>query len=140
MSLTQKRLGKIDVDITAHQTFDSVADGVETEIPSMTPLDVERENGRVAVFAPQFLDVVTVDEKTSGLFPVESTGDVVGRAVRVSTWKYTQRPFTLAVQTTPRPAQLATSIATTASVEPDVVKISSVLRFDVRNAGIVIFA
>ena len=136
LSLTQKRLGKIDVDITAHQTFDAAAEGVETEVPSITPLDVERENGRVAVFAPPFLDVVTIDEKLSGLFPAVSSEIAVGGALRVSSWKYTQRPFTLVVRTTPRPAQLATSIATTVRVEPDVVKISSLLRFDVRNAGI----
>lgn len=136
LSLTQKRLGKINVDITAHQAFDATAEGIETEIPGITPLGVEREDGQLILYAPQFLDVVTVDEKLSGLFPNETSQARVGRAVRVSAWKYTQRPFTISVKTTPRPAQLAASTATTVSIEPDVVKISSVLQFEVQNAGI----
>lgn len=136
LSLTQKRLGKFNVDITAHQAFDAAAEGVETEVPSITPLDVEREDGQLTLYAPQFLDVITVDEKLSGLFPNETSQARIGRAVRVSAWKYTQRPFSISVKTTPRPAQLAASTATTASIEPDVVKVSSVLKFDVRNAGI----
>ncbi len=136
LSLTQKRLGKINVDITAHQAFDATAEGIETEMPGITPLGIEREDGKLALFAPQFLDVVTVDEKLSGLFPSESSTARIGRAVRVSSWKYTQRPFSITVKTTPRPAQLAGSTATTVNIEPDVVKVSSILRFDVRNAGI----
>ena len=137
LSLTQKRLGKIRVNITAHQSFDSSAEGLETDIPSITPLGVERENGRLSVFAPRFLDVATVDEKVDGLFPADNPGTQrSGRAVQVSAWKYTQRPFTLSVQTTPRPAQLAASVATTASIEPDVVKVSSSISCTIQNAGI----
>ena len=137
LSVSLERQGKISVDITAHQAFDAAADNVETDIPTVTPLNVERDSGQIGVFAPQFLDVVTVDEKVSGVFPDQANAPRgIGRAIRVSSWKYTQRPFTLSVRTSPRPAQLAGSVATTASVDPDVVKVSSVLRFDVRNAGI----
>ncbi|HIE97395.1 MAG: hypothetical protein ABGZ23_18395 [Fuerstiella sp.] len=137
LSLVQKRIGKINVDITGHQSFDAAAESLETEIPTIVPVGVERETGRIALFAPQFLDVATVDSKLTGVFPAEAADPrAVGRAIRVSSWKYTQRPFRLAVRTSPRPAQLAASIATTASVDPDVVKISSVLQFEIRNAGI----
>ncbi|MFY9256609.1 MAG: hypothetical protein WAO83_24360 [Fuerstiella sp.] len=137
LSLTQKRIGEIGVDITAHQSFDSAGEGIETQIPTIAPLDVERDQGQIAVFAPQFLDVVTVDEKLSGLFPTEA-GQVkaVGMAVGVATWKYTQRPFVLAVKTSARPAQINASTATTVSVEPDVVKVSGLITFQVQNAGI----
>ena len=33
------------------------------EIPTIVPSGVERETGRIALFAPQFLDVATVDSK-----------------------------------------------------------------------------
>ncbi|MDG1898174.1 MAG: hypothetical protein P8J37_25000 [Fuerstiella sp.] len=137
LSLVQKRIGKIDVDISAHQTFDAAAEGVETDIPTIVPGGVERETGQVTLFAPQFLDVATVSAKLRGVFPAEAADPrAIGRAVRVSSWNYTQRPFSLAVRTSPRPAQLAASIATTASVDPDVIKISSMLQFEIRNAGI----
>lgn len=136
LSLSQKRLGKINVDITAHQAFDANAEDAETAIPSIVPQDVEREDGQLALYAPQFLNVATIDDKLSGLFPAESSTARVGRAVRVSSWKHTQRPLALVVKTTPRPAQVAATIATTASIDPDVVKVTSLLKFDVRNAGI----
>jgi hypothetical protein len=137
LSLVQKRIGRINVDVTAHQSFDAAAENTETNIPTVVPGGVERETGRVTLFAPQFLDVATVNEKLNGVFPAEvAEPRAVGRAVRVSAWRYTQRPFSLTVRTSPRPAQLAASIATTASVDPDVIKIESVLQFDIRNAGI----
>ena len=137
LSLAQKRLGTIEVDIAAHQTFDATAEGLETSIPTVTPLDVEREQGQIGLYAPKFLDVVTIDEKLSGLFPAESgQAQAVGRAVQVASWKYTLRPFVLAVRTSPRPAQIAASTATTISVEPDVVKVNSILTFQIQNAGI----
>ena len=137
LSLTQKRTGSVTVDITAHQPFDSTADDVETELPTITPVGVERETGRVAVFSPQYLDAITVDEKTTGLFAAPAGNDErIGRAVRVSSWQYTQRPISLVVKTSPRPAQLSASVATTATIDPDLMKISSVIRFNVQNAGI----
>lgn len=137
LSLTQKRQGKITVDITAHQAFNAAAEAVETQIPSIVPLNVERENGSLGVFAPQFLDVATIDETLEGLFPAESSqARGFSGAVEVSSWKYTQRPFQLLVRTTPRPAQLAASVATTASIEPDVVKVTSNVAYMIQNAGI----
>ncbi|MCA9048607.1 MAG: hypothetical protein KDA89_07750, partial [Planctomycetaceae bacterium] len=137
LALTQKRLGAVTVNITAHQKFDAAAENLVTEIPGVTPLDVEREAGRIILFAPRFLDVSTPDERVSGLFPAESSGPGrIGRAVQVASWKYTQRPFRLAVQTSPRPAQIAAVAATTVGVEPDVTKVSSEIRFQIENAGI----
>ena len=137
LSLTQKRMGQINVDITAHQPFDAAAENLESEIPSITPLNVEREDGRIELFAPRFLDVSTVDENTTGVFAAEpSSTPAIGRAVRTASWKYTQRPFKLAVKTSPRPAQLAASIATEVNIDPKQIVVDSVLRFNIRNAGI----
>lgn len=136
LALTQKRLGKINVDITAHQAFDAAAEDVESVIPTVTPLGVEREDGRIQLFAPQFLDVSTVEENTTGVFPAQMPAARIGRAVQVAAWKYTQRPFSLAVRSSPRPSQVSASVATTATIEPKRIDVNSVLRFDIRNAGI----
>lgn len=136
LSLTQQRLGQINVDITAHKAFDASAEAATTEIPSITPEGVERENGSVHLYAPQFLDVITDEESLSGLFPTEEGSGRIGRAVRVSAWKYTQRPFTLKVRTTPRPAQMSASVATTANIDPAYVTVTSVLTYNIQNAGI----
>ncbi|MCR9198166.1 MAG: hypothetical protein NXI04_05955 [Planctomycetaceae bacterium] len=137
LSLTQKRLGQIVVDVVARQPFDAAAEGLETVVPTITPEGVERESGTLDLYAPRFLDVTTLNDSVVNLFPNEEAGGAaVGSAVRVSSWKYTQRPVAVSVRTSPRPAQLAGSVGTTVEVEPDVAKVSSVATFTVQNAGI----
>ncbi|MCA9083647.1 MAG: hypothetical protein KDA81_06310 [Planctomycetaceae bacterium] len=137
LSLAQKRMGSVRVNITAHQNFDSQGEDVVTEIPSMTPLGIERETGRIDLFAPQFLDVSTVDGETKGLFPTEHQPGVrSGRLTAVGSWKYSQRPFQLKVRTTPRPAQLAATVLTAADVQPEVIKVHSEITYTILNAGL----
>ncbi|MCA9063741.1 MAG: hypothetical protein KDA96_11800, partial [Planctomycetaceae bacterium] len=137
LSLAKKETGSLTIEITAHQKFDANAENLETELPTLTPLNVERDTGRITVYAPRFLDLSTIDEKLVGLFPGEEK-DVraVGPAVQVSTWNYTQRPVGAFVRTSPRPAQVSASVATTARVEPEVVKVNSIVNFEIQNAGI----
>lgn len=137
LALTQKRLGVITVDVQAHQSFDSAEENQETTLPSIAPVGVERETGRLDVLAPQFLDVITVEDKVSNLFPARDVPvRASGRAQVVSSWNFTQRPFELVVKSSPRPAQLSGSVATTAEVKPDIVSITSTLQFEIRNAGV----
>lgn len=137
LSLTQKRQGQIVVDITAHQSFDATTEDVETAVPSITPSNVDRENGTLDVFAPQFLDVTTIDDSVVSLFPKETaTSRAAGSTVKVSSWQYTQRPIAISVRTSPRPAQLSGSVATTVQIDPDVATVSSIVTFTVQNAGI----
>ncbi|MCA9066304.1 MAG: hypothetical protein KDA96_24725, partial [Planctomycetaceae bacterium] len=137
LSLAKKETGKLVIDVTAHQAFDANAENLETELPTLTPLNVERDTGTVSVFAPRFLDVSTVDEKLAGLFPAQG-GRIraVGLAPQVAAWNYTRRPIAAFVRTSPRPAQIAASVATTANVEPEIIKVNSVVTFDIQNAGI----
>lgn len=136
LALTNRRQGKIGVHVRAHQAFDASADGVETVLPSIAPQHTERSTGQVTVLAPQFLDVITIEERLSGLAPSGSPAGAVGRAQPVSAWTYTQHPWTLAVRTSPRPAQVDAVVATTAQIDPEVVRFNSEIRFNIRNAGI----
>ena len=137
LSLNQKRVGDITVDITAHSAFNATTENLETELPTVTPVGVERETGRITVYAPQFVDVMTVEEKLIGLFHTSNNDAAsIGRAVRVSSWNYTRRPIALFMRTTPRPAQLAATVGTTVRIEPEIVKLNSVLSFDIQNAGL----
>lgn len=137
LSLKRKHMGKILVDIQAHRPFDSTVTLDNVEIPFLDADAVERENGLVKILAPPFLDVTTIDESIRGLFPdQEATTKVSGKAVVVSTWKYSQKPTALSVRTSPRSAQISSTVATTAKIEPNVVEMNSVVTFQVKNAGI----
>lgn len=43
LSLTQKRMGAIEVTVQGHQAFDGSAGNVELELPTLTPEGIERE-------------------------------------------------------------------------------------------------
>ena len=136
LSLTQKRVGALNVHITAHQTFDSTRDDLKSIISLVEPLGVERETGLIDVFAARFLNVATIEEETSGVFPSASDPGTIGRAMRVGIWNFSQRPFTLAFQTSPRPSQVSATVATTAQVEPRRIDVDSHIGFSIQNAGI----
>jgi len=137
LALTNRRLGAIGVDIRGHQAFDSTETGTETAMPSIEPQGVERSTGNMTVLAPQFLDVVTVAEKTTGLTPSRTQpGNRSNRVNVTSAWSFTHQPWTLSVRTSPRPSQIDAVVATTAKVEPEIIQFNSELRFEIHNAGI----
>jgi len=137
LSLTQKRMGAIEVTVQAHQAFDASADHAEMELPILTPEGVERETGVVNNYAPEFLDVITVDEKLVGLFPSRDAAvEQLPKLRHIASWNFTRRPISLFVRTSPRPAQIAASVGTTVHVEPEIVKQNAVITFDIQNAGI----
>ena len=137
LSLTQKRMGTIEVTIQAHQAFDASVENAEMELPTIAPEGVERETGVVTVYAPEFLDVITVDEKLAGLFPSRDAAvEALPRLRHIASWNFTRRPIALFVRTSPRPAQIAASVGTTVEVEPEIVKQNAIITFDIQNAGI----
>lgn len=137
LSLTQKRMGAIEVTIQAHQAFDASVENAEMELPTIAPEGVERETGLVTVYAPEFLDVITVDEKLAGLFPSRDAAvEALPRLRHIASWNFTRRPIALFVRTSPRPAQIAASVGTTVQVEPEIVKQNAIITFDIQNAGI----
>ena len=137
LSLTQKRMGAIEVTVQAHQAFDASAENLEMELPTLVPEGVERETGIVSAYAPEFLDVITVDEKLVGLFPARDAAVEQLPGLRhIASWNFTRRPLALFVRTTPRPAQIAASVGTTVHVEPEIVRQNSVITFAIQNAGI----
>jgi hypothetical protein len=137
LSLTQKRMGTIEVTIQAHLAFDASVENAEMELPTIAPEGVERETGVVTVYAPEFLDVITVDEKLAGLFPSRDAAvEALPRLRHIASWNFTRRPIALFVRTSPRPAQIAASVGTTVHVEPEIVKQNAIITFDIQNAGI----
>lgn len=103
----------------------------------MAPEGVERETGVVTVYAPEFLDVITVDEKLAGLFPSrDAPVEALPRLRHIASWNFTRRPIALFVRTSPRPAQIAASVGTTVHVEPEIVRQNAIITFDIQNAGI----
>ena len=137
LTLTQKRLGAITVTILGHQPFDSTADNAELKLPIPAPEGVERETGTVTLYAPEFLDVITLEDQLVGLYPTRDAAfETLDRLRPIGAWNFTRRPLAMAVRTSPRPAQIAGFVGTTVRVEPEIIRLSSQVSFEIQNAGI----
>ena len=137
LTLTQKRMGAITVTILGHQAFDSTADNAELALPIPVPEGAERETGTVTLYAPEFLDVITLEDRLVGLFPTRDAAfESLDRLRPIGAWNFTRQPLAMSVRTSPRPAQVAGFVATTVQVDPEIIRQSSVVTFDIQNAGI----
>ncbi|MGV2340290.1 MAG UNVERIFIED_CONTAM: hypothetical protein LVR18_41980 [Planctomycetaceae bacterium] len=81
--------------------------------------------------------MVTLDEQLVGLVPArDQIPEPPARLRTVEAWNFTRRPIALSIRSAPRPVQLAASTATTVQVDPELIRQSSVVQFDIRNAGL----
>ena len=144
VSLAQRRQGAVGLRITAHQPFDGEADTVNVALPVIEPLGVIRENGSVAVYAPNAYEIVTDEGKLSGVQPDRSSRQAaaVGFARLASAWQYTSYPTTdvarklsLPVTTRRRPTRLSATVATSATARQQLVELESHVVFLVEYAG-----
>ena len=142
--LAQRRQGALGLTINAHREFDGEAETVDISLPVIEPRGVVRENGTVSVYAPDAFEVITDEEKLSGIQPNRSgkVAAAVGRARLASTWQYTSYPtaeaarqLALPVTTRRRPTRLSATVATTANAKQQVVDVDSKVIFTVEYAG-----
>ncbi len=142
--LAQRRQGALSLTINAHQAFDGEKDTVDVSLPVIEPLGVVREDGSILVYAPDAFEVITDEEKLSGIQPNRGSqlGAKVGRARLASAWQYTAYPsadaarqLALPVTTRRRPTRLSATVATTANAKQQLVEIDSKVIFTVEYAG-----
>ena len=142
--LAQRRQGVLNLTINAHQAFDGEAETFDVSLPVIEPRGVVRENGTVTVYAPDAFEVITDEEKLTGIQPDRSggAGNSVGRARLASAWQYTAYPtqnvnrkLALPVTTRRRPTRLSATVATTANAKQQVVEVDSKVIFTVEYAG-----
>lgn len=137
LALTRKRMGPIQVSLQARQPLNAAVEIPELALPIPTPEGVERESGMIVVFAPEFLEVVTLDERLTGLVPARGQlPEAPSRQRTVGAWTFTRRPISLSIRSAPRPVQLAAFTGTTVQVDPELIRQSSVISWDIRNAGL----
>jgi len=142
--LAQRRQGTMTLTINSHKPFDGEAETVDVLLPVIEPLGVVRENGTITVYAPDAFEVITDEQKLSGIQPNPSgsVGARVGRARLASTWQYTSYPtddasrqLALPVTTRRRPTRLSATVATTANARRQLVDVDSKVIFTVEFAG-----
>ncbi len=137
IALTEKRQGAIKVSVRGHRDLDEQAGESEQQLPLLEPTGAVRETGRVFVYAPAAIEVVTGEEKLVGAHPEPASGTPPVPNVRlVSAWTYNRRPVEIWVKTVRKPTRLTATVGTTVQVEEQLVQIETLLSYTVEYAGI----
>jgi hypothetical protein len=139
--LTKELLGDLTVTVTASQVRDTPAG--ELTLPLVEPLDATREQGLVAVMAPESLEVKTdstqlqaaraatpADLAAKGFRPEAPEGSTLAAA-----FSFVTRPVSIVQTITERPRRTSVVVGTVANVKEDVVQVTTTLRYEIQFAG-----
>ncbi len=139
---TGRLLGELAVSVTASSTRDRAAG--ELTLPLLEPLYVTREEGLVAVIAPESLEVKTNTAQLQGAWaatPAELAArgfepQVPDGSSLAATFAFGARPLGIAQTITERPRRILAKVGTLANIREDVVHVATTLRCDVQFAGV----
>ena len=138
---TKKLLGDLTVTITASQTRDKPAG--ELLLPLPEPLNATREQGLVAVIAPESLEVKTDSAQLQGAraaTPSELAAKgfqpkLPQRSTLAAAFSFVKRPVSIVQTITERPRRTAVVVSTVANVKEDVVQVATTFRYQILFAG-----
>ena len=137
VSLREKTIGTLGITVFAVRTLDPIAEKTDQSLPLLEPLGVEVENGKVQVYAPEAIDVITDAEKLVAVQPDPAPQpEAVVNARLVSSWLYNRRPVEIPVRTVRKPTRLTASIGTRADVKQGQVQVTTNLTYIIEYAGL----
>ncbi len=138
---SKKLLGDQTVLVTASQSRDKAAG--ELSLPLLEPLNVTREEGLVAVIAPESLEVKTDTTQlraARAATPAELAAkgfqpQVAGGSTLAAAFSFVTRPAHIVQTVTERPRRMFAVVDTAANVKEDVVQVTTTFRYQIQFAG-----
>jgi hypothetical protein len=138
---TKKLLGNLTVAVTASQTRDRPAG--ELALPLLEPLNVTREQGLVAVIAPESLEVKTDSaqlQAARAATPAELAAkgyqpQVPELSTLAAAFSFVTRPVSIVQTITERPRRTFVVVGTVANVKEDVVQVTTTFGYQIQFAG-----
>jgi len=138
---TKKLLGDLTVTVAASQSREKAAG--ELSLPLVEPLNATREEGLVAVIAPESLEVKTdaaqlraaraatpAELAAKGFQAQAPAGSALAAA-----FSFVTRPVGIVQTITERPRRMLAVVGTVANVKEDVVQVSTTFRYQIQFAG-----
>jgi hypothetical protein len=138
---SKKLLGKLTIAVTASQTRDKPAG--EVALPLLEPVNVTREQGLVAVLAPESLEVKTDAARLQGAraaTPAELTAlgfqpQTPAGSTLAAAFSFVSRPVSIVQTITERPRRTLVAVGTVATVKEDVLQVTTNFRYQIQFAG-----
>lgn len=137
VSLREKTLGGLTLQVNSTRALDPTAEKTDQSLPLLEPLETEMETGKVQVYAPEAVDVITDAETLAAAQPDPAPQlEHVPNARLVSSWLYNRRPVEIPVRTVRKPTRLTAIVATKADVNQRQIQVTTLLSYLVEYAGI----
>ena len=138
---TNKRLGELIVEVAASQPRDRP--GGELLLPLLEPIGATREEGLVAVIAPESLEVKTETGRlraARAATPAELTAQgfqppLAAGSTLAAAFAFVARPVSIVQTIAERPRRTLAAVTTVATVKEDVVQVATVFRYQIQFAG-----
>lgn len=107
-------------------------------LPLMTPEGIRQEEGRIAVFTIEAIELVADEDKieSAQAIPVNTIAMRFPETAIRAAWKFQSRPVLIPVRTIRRPTRLTAQTATTTRVEPSGAIVETIVSYHVQYAGI----
>lgn len=137
VSLLQKKMGKLKLQIRAHQDFNKGEQESKINIPLLVPTSVERETGQVAIYAPESMELIINNPDVVGAQPAANViRSRISNMSLASLWDYNRRPVVIPVQVRIKPTRLVADVATSIEVKEQIAEVTSKIDYQVQYAGI----
>ena len=137
----KKLLGDVTIHVAASRTREQAAGEVVLPLPE--PLDATREEGLVAVIAPESLEVKTDAAQLHGAWAA-APGELASRGFEpqapdgstlAATFAFVTRPVRIVQTIAERPRRTVAVVGTLANIKEDVVQVTTTLQYQIQFAG-----
>lgn len=138
IALNEKTSGAVEIYVFLTQPRTAETEASEQKLPVLEPVGVELENGRLAIYAPDSLEVITNTERLLSAQPdANPTGwEPIPNLRLVSSWTFNRRPVEIPVRTIRKPTRLTARVGTRVEVKAGQLQVQTDVRFLVEYAGI----
>lgn len=137
ISLREKSLGSISLTVAANRNLDPAEPEADQTAPLLEPQKIELETGKVQIYAPDAIEVITDAERLVSVQPDPAPqAEAVPNARLVSSWIYNRRPLEIPIRTVRKPTRLTAVVVTRADVKQGQVQVLTRLNYYIEYAGI----
>ncbi|QDU07209.1 prepilin peptidase [Gimesia aquarii] len=136
VALLQKYQGKLKLQIRAHQDFNKGSQESKVNVPLPEPINVERETGQVAIYAPESMELIIRNQDVVGAQPATYSNPRITKTSLASAWDYNRRPVEIPVQIQIKPTRLVADVATSIEVKEQIAEVLSRIDYQVQYAGV----
>jgi len=114
-----------------------LAEGTSSiDAPSIEPIGVNYEEGRLHVAATESLEIATDATKVVGLTAGSESVPVEGGWREASSWIFNSRPIKLPLTMNRKPPRVIANVATSVVLRPKFAEVRSIIKYDVAYSGV----